>query len=48
MNEYVGATLMILLWLSFSYLLFRIIKRKYKTKPFNIKKILDKQQRWSD
>jgi len=48
MNEYVGASLIILLWLSFSYLLFRIIKRKYKKKPFNIKEFLDKQQRWSD
>ena len=43
MNEYLGLFLMVLLWLSFSYLFFRILKRKYKKKPFNIKKILDSQ-----
>ena len=45
MNEYVGLFLMVLLWLSFSYLLFRILKRKYKKKPFDIRKMLDNQNR---
>ena len=49
MNEYVGATLMILLWLSLSYLFFRILKRKYKKKPFDIGKAIDRMMSgWGD
>ena len=49
MNEYVGLFLMTLLWLSISYVIFRYVKRKYKKKPFNIKKILDRQEGgWPD
>jgi len=44
MNEYVGLFLMVLLWLSLSYLFFRILKRKYKRKPFDIDKAIDSQQ----
>ena len=44
MNEYVGLFLMVLLWLSLSYLFFRILKRKYKSKPFDIDKAIDSQQ----
>ncbi len=46
MNEYVGLFLMTFLWLSISYILFRIIKRKHEKKPFNIRKMLDKQNNW--
>ena len=46
MNEYVGLFLMAFLWLSISYILFRIIKRKHEKKPFNIRKMLDKQNNW--
>ena len=49
MNEYVGATLMILLWLSFTYLSFRILKRKYKKKPFDISKLIARMMSgWGD
>ncbi len=41
MNEYVGLFLMLLLWLSISYILFRYLKYKYKKKPFNIRKLID-------
>ncbi len=44
MNEYVGLFLMVLLWLSLSYLFFRILKRKFKRKPFDIDKAIDSQQ----
>ena len=43
MDEYVGLFLMTLLWLSISYVIFRYVKHKHKKKPFNIKKILDRQ-----
>ncbi len=46
MNEYVGLFLMTFLLLSISYILFIIIKRKHKKKPFNIRKMLDKQNNW--
>ena len=44
MNEYVGLFLMVLLWLSLSYLFLRVLKRKYKRKPFDIDKAIGSQQ----
>tara|TARA_B100001113_G_C20915572_1_gene537714 strand:+ start:480 stop:635 length:156 start_codon:yes stop_codon:yes gene_type:complete len=49
MNEYVGLFLLTLLWLSISFIIFRYVKNKYKKKPFNIKKVLDRQDGgWPD
>ena len=46
MNEIVGLLLMIILWLSISFLLFRSLKGKHKKKPINFRKYLDFFKHW--